>query len=112
MSPLKISTGRGGECRRGVADGRAGAQRFVFHGVVNADVQFAAVSELVGEDLGAVGRRQHEVSDAGVARPDDLVHDERNPGDWQHRLGKVVGQGPQPRAQPPDEQDRLDVLAG
>jgi hypothetical protein len=75
-------------------------------------VETKSVDIAAGEDLGAVGRRQHDVSDAGLARPDDLVHDERNPGDWQHRLGKVVGQGPQPRAQPPTSRIASMMVAG
>ena len=37
--------------------------------VVELQAERGAVAECLGEDLGAVGRRQHDVVDAGVARP-------------------------------------------
>ncbi len=92
-----------------MADRPAGAERLGLVHVDELEAQVGAVAQR-GEDLGPVGRGEHDASHPGRLRPSELVKHERHAGHRQHRLGAAQRQRPQPGPQPADEQDRLDSV--
>ena len=114
MSPLKISTGssgRGVQPRGHVADGAAGAERLLLGDVLEVEAQRRAVAEVRLEDLGEVGRGEHDVLDARRSCPCQLVREERYTGRRHHGLGRVHREGAQPRALAADQEDRFCHLS-
>jgi hypothetical protein len=93
--------------RRRVPDPAAGAEWLGLVDVVDRQAELRAVAECLGEHLGSVGGRQHDVRDSVLGRHRQLVREERHPGRGQQRLGRGQGEGAQPGAFTPDEQDRL-----
>ena len=110
MSPLKIEdrvVGARAQPGGDVADGAARAERLLLGDVLQVEPERGAVAEVRLEDLGQIGRGQHDVLDARRPGPRQLVREERDAGRRNHRLRRVHRERTQPGALAADQEDRF-----
>jgi hypothetical protein len=89
----------------GVLDRSAGAQRRLLDRVADAPAQGGAVAEDGLHALGAVGDREDDLRDAHRGQQVELVGEERPVHHRHHRLGRGQGEGPEPGALAPGQDD-------
>ena len=74
-----------------VADAAAGAERGLFHHVLDLQAQIGAITEILLKDLGLIGGRHDDVLDAGGLDAGEQVLQERVVCRRQHRLRRTDG---------------------
>ncbi len=97
----------GGEGTGDVADRARGSQRLLLGDVAEPEAEPRTVAEDGPEQLGAVGRGQHDVRHPRCGQLGDLVLEERHTADLQQVLGPVRGEREHPGAEPAGDDDRL-----
>ena len=93
------------QLRLGVLDRSARAQRRLLHEVADPAAERAAVAEDRLDALRPVGHGEDDLGDAGGGQEVELVAEEGTVHHGHHRLGRGQGEGPQPRALAPGQDD-------